>query len=408
LIFFFIHRFNDIDHITPIIYRISKDTNYKIKVWCLNPFYDISKDYRLVFLKSSLKIDVEYFFKGFSSSLFHTIFSFLLCKKTGKKLSSVIAIFSQKFNLFNKLIFHLIYGEKWVEKLFEKYRPNLLVLDNTAAASSVYNMKSINKIAKKQIIPKISLPHGVPLFTKHPKSYDNAKRGLFNNDCEKIILPSKRWMKECVEFGVPSEKLDVIGVARHCKEWEEILQKIVPWNKWLDLKGQNKLKVVYMDMGPDRYHKFKKIAEDTISLINGIDFVHLLYKPHTRSNIANLKIPSGVEIVTNINSHNLIKWSDVVIGMSSSIILGVLMQKKTYISPTFFREIKMVHEEYGASWMVKDHNELIKALNTIYKNPNYEACSKESIDKFLTEIVYAGKKDHDVLGHYKDLLCSYL
>ena len=86
------------------------------------------------------------------------------------------------------------------------------------------NMKSINKIAKKQIIPKISLPHGVPLFTKHPKSYDNAKRGLFNNDCEKIILPSKRWMKECVEFGVPSEKLDVIGVLLLEIEEEDLIK----------------------------------------------------------------------------------------------------------------------------------------------------------------------------------------
>ena len=408
MIFFFIHKFNDIDHIAPIIYRISKDTDYKIKVWCLNPFYDISKDYRLNFLKSNLLIDVEYFFKGISLSFFHKIFSFLLCKETGKKLSSLLTIFSQKFNFINNLIFHKIYGKKWVEKLFAKYKPELLVFDNTAVASSVYNMRSISKIAKKQKIPKISLPHGVPLFVKHPKSYDNAKKGLFNNNCEKIILPSKRWMKECIEFGVPSEKLDVIGIARHCKEWEEILQKIVPWDKSLDSKGQDKLKVVYMDMGPDRYHKFQKIAEDTISLINGIDFVHLLYKPHTRSNRANLKIPIDVEIVTNINSHNLIKWSDVVIGMSSSIILGVLMQKKTYISPTFFREIKMVHEEYGASWMVNDHSELIKALSTIYKNPNYQACSEESIDKFLTEIVYAGKKEHDILGDYKDLLCSYL
>jgi hypothetical protein len=256
--------------------------------------------------------------------------------------------------------------------------------------------------------PKIGLPHGIPLFTKHPKSYDNAKKGLFNNDCEKIILPSKRWMKECIEFGVPSEKLDVIGVARHCKEWESILKKIVPWNKCLDLKGQDKLKVVYMDMGPDRYHKFKKIAEDTISLISGLDFVHLLYKPHTRSNRVNLKIPSDVEIVTNINSHNLIKWSDVVIGMSSSIVLGVLMQGKTYISPTYFRKIKMAHEEHEACWTVNSIKELEEALIKLKRNPSYKPYNYKNIENFLTEIVYAGEKNKDVLGAYEELILSYL
>lgn len=408
MIYFFIHRFNDIDHLTPIIYRVRKDTEYMIKVFCLNPFYDISKDFRLDYLSNELKIEVNYIYKAIYPSLFHRILGFIICKNTGKKISSAFALLTNKSKFFNKLIFYNVFGYKWVSKLFDKNNPDLLVLDGTAVASSVYNMKSISKISKKQLIPKISLPHGVPLFVHHPKSYDNAKKGLLKNDCDKIILPSNRWMKECIEFGIPSKNLDVIGVARHCKEWEEILQEIVPWDKSLDSKGKSKLKVVYMDMGPNRYNKYQHIAEKTLSLINKLSFVHLLFKPHTRSNRANLAIPKDVEIVTNINSYNLIKWADVIIGMSSSIILGVLMQGKTYISPTFFRDIKMVHEEYGASWMVKDHDELIEALNILHNNPKYEAYSKESVDNFLTEIVYAGKKDGDILGYYRDLITSYL
>ena len=408
MIFFFIHRFNDIDHLTPVIYRINKDTDYNIKVWCLNPFYDITADYRLTYLRNKKNIEIDYLYKGLYPSLLHRILSFFLCKKTGKKFSSAFAILSQKIKLINKLIFHLIYGEKWVKKLFTKFKPDVIVLDGTAASSLVYNMQSINDIAKKESIPKISLPHGVPLFVKHPKSYDNAKKGLLKNDCNKVILPSKRWMNECIEFGVPKHKLDVIGVARHCEEWEKILQDIVPWDNFLDNIGQNRLKVVYMDMGPDRYEEFKPIVEKTLKKIQSLDFIHLLFKPHTRSNKANLTLPENVKNVQSINSHNLIKWADVVIGMSSSIVLGVLMQGKTYISPKFFRKKKMVHEEHGACWTVNSIKELEEALIKLKSNPSYKPYNSENIENFLTEIVYAGEKNKDVLGAYEGLILSYL
>ena len=171
-------------------------------------------------------------------------------------------------------------------------------------------------------------------------------------------------------------------------------------------KGKDKLKVVYMDMGPNRYDEFKPIAEETLRKISSLDFVHLLLKPHTRSNRANLALPDNVENVRSINSHNLIKWADVVIGMSSSIILGVLMQNKVYISPTYFRQIEMVYEEHGACWMVDSIDELENALITLKEDPTFKPYSQKSIDNFLTEIVYAGEKDKDVLGSYKELILS--
>ena len=112
--------------------------------------------------------------------------------------------------------------------------------------------------------------------------------------------------------------------------------------------------------------------------------------------------------VQSINSHNLIKWADVVIGMSSSIVLGVLMQGKTYISPKYFRKKKMVHEEHGACWTVNSIKELEEALIKLKSNPSYKPYNSENIENFLTEIVYAGEKNKDVLGAYEGLILSYL
>jgi hypothetical protein len=406
-IIFFIHRFNDIDHLTPIIYRIAKDTDYKILILSLSPYYDLYDDYRFKYLKENYKVTVNYIYKALYPSIFHQIFSYFYCRDTGKKLSTVLLILSNNSKWFNKLIFKTIYGEKWCKKLFNKYRPSVLVFDGTAAASKVYNVLALDSVSKDNSIPRISLPHGAPLFSKHPKSYDNAKRGLLKNDCNIVVLATNRWMKECIEFGIRLGKNHkVLGVARHCKEWENILQEIVPWDVDLDNKGKGKLKVVYMDMGPNRYEEFKSVVEETLNRINALGFVHLLFKPHTRSNRANLLIPENVENVKDLNSHNLIRWADVVIGMSSSIMLGVLMQNTVYVSPTYFRRIKMVYEEHNACWMVDSIDELEKALIKLHDAPSYRPYSQRSVDSFLTEIVYAGEKDKDVLGAYKDLIIT--
>jgi hypothetical protein len=408
MLIFFINKFNDIDHIVPIVYKLSKDTNKTIHVFCINPFFDISNDYRLNFLKNDIGVNVEYIYKSLNKFSFSGILSYFLCKDTGKKFSSLIVILSNKWKWLSKIIFERIYGEKWCRNFLNKYNSHLLILDGTTAASKTYNFAAIETIADEKLIPKISIPHGVPLFSQHPKSYDNAKAGINKNNCDLIVSASNRWMQECIEFGISPEKLKVIGVARHCKEWENILQDIVPWDQSLDSTPQEKLKVVYMDMGPDRYDEFKPIAEETLRIINSLDFVHLLFKPHTRSNRANLDLPFNVENVHHINSHNLIKWADVVIGMSSSIILGVLMQNKVYISPTYFRKVEMIYEEHGACWAVDSPEELKKALVSLKEKPSFKPYSQENINNFLTEIIYAGEKDKDVLESYKKVIFSLL
>ncbi|MDB4037916.1 hypothetical protein N9519_02605 [Candidatus Thioglobus sp.] len=408
MLIFFINKYNDIDHIVPIIYKVSNETNKTIHVFCINPFNDISNDYRLNFLKNDIGVNVEYIYKSVNKLSVPGILSFFLCKDTGKKFSSLISLLCNNWIWFSKLIFKNIYGEKWCRNFFDKYKSHILILDGTTAVSKTFNFSAIETVANERSIPKISLPHGVALYSKHPRTYDNAKADLNKNNCEVIVSPSYRWMQECIDFGISPEKLKVVGVARHCKEWETVLQDIVPWEESLDRTPKGKLKVVYMDMGPNRYEEFKPIAEKTLRVINSLDFVHLLFKPHTRSNRANLEIPVNVENVHHINSHNLIKWADVVIGMSSSIILGVLMQNKVYISPTYFRRVDMIYEEHGACWAVDSEDELKKALISLKENPSLKPYSQESINNFLTEIIYAGEKDKDVLKSYKELIFSFL
>ena len=52
MILFFLNRFNDIDHIVPIIHRVAQESEYKITIVALNLFIDIQSDFRIKFIKN--------------------------------------------------------------------------------------------------------------------------------------------------------------------------------------------------------------------------------------------------------------------------------------------------------------------------------------------------------------------
>ena len=64
---FFVREFNDIDHITPIVWKMKQD-DYPVAVYCLNPKYDLHHDYRLRFLRKQ-GVKVNYIFDEFGRAL---------------------------------------------------------------------------------------------------------------------------------------------------------------------------------------------------------------------------------------------------------------------------------------------------------------------------------------------------
>ena len=77
---FFVRAFNDIDHMTPVVWKMYKD-GYPVTVYCINPEYGIESDYRLHFLKK-LGIRVDYIYKDFNKELglFHRMIRFLFLR----------------------------------------------------------------------------------------------------------------------------------------------------------------------------------------------------------------------------------------------------------------------------------------------------------------------------------------
>ncbi len=439
MVVFFVHRFNDIDHLTPVIYKLAVDTTEKILVLSLNLDCGIFDDFRLKYLEQFQNVRIDSLQRTKNKIFYYQILGQVICNSyVGGTFISNTQFIKRKLSLghfsFRQVVYGVfrlflgginavirnskvctesirkIYGERWANQFFDQYRPSVLVFDHAATSGKPGSMsdkspvKDLLNIAKSRRVPTISLPHGVPLFVKHPVQYDRRKQDYARDRCDWTILQHHGWMEECREFGLDLAKVRVVGLARYCNEWASILRTIVPVDSSLINKGQNKLKVVYMDTGPDNYAERKIYAAEAIDKVAKMDFVHLIYKPHTRNNRAHLSLPSTVENAERSNSVNLVKWCDVVIGMHSSIVIEVLTQGKAYISSRYFRIEEMIHEKYGACWIVDSLEELISALEKLNKNRNYRPYSDINVRKFLTDIVYAKKDVDDVLGAYQEVI----
>ena len=81
MILFFIRRYNDIDHIAPVIYKISSSTNEKLIVLCLNPSLPIKEDYRLRFLRKNYGVKIDYLYNFFTINITQKIIGMLLINK---------------------------------------------------------------------------------------------------------------------------------------------------------------------------------------------------------------------------------------------------------------------------------------------------------------------------------------
>ena len=418
----------------PIVYRMAKDTKEEIAVLSLNPFYDISNDFRLNYLKDKYNIPISYLYNYYAPSLLYKFLGNLVCStylggsfiknlsvcflsfnlnsiKLRKFQESVFFLMSGlfrgimiRFKLFEKFI-KKFFNKKWAEGLFKSIKPSILIFDPVSQLR-LYNVASLLWTAKRLGIPTIDVPHGMPIYVNHPPLYKRAWRDLIKTDKDYQVVNHRFWKDECVNNGFNREKITVLGSARFCKEWENILYQIMPPDISLNDKGAGKTKVVYMDRGGDRHGKYKGIVEDSINKIENLDFVHLLFKPQTRSNKLVVDLLPSVEI-SYCNSVNLIKWSDVAIILQSSIMIEALFQNKVVIYPRFFHGDETLFGAFKACWIVDSYEELEDALKTLKKNPTYRPYSDRDIKKFLTEIVYNSEYEQDILGDYKDFILEF-
>jgi len=415
---FFIRDFNDIDHITPIVWKM-KQGNYPVAVYCINPEYDIQSDYRLSFLKD-LGVKVDFIYNAFDQQLGwgHRIihFLFLRCLYIRKALDRDDP---QKRSFWSKTISRRVkktaywlydimrdkfYDIHNVKKFLEKSQARVLCFDWVRPRK--YVVKSFLKAAKAISIPTVALPHGVFLYTNDFVKTRSKKEGQLDryNDFNYVIVQNRLFKETILKSGVTEEKIFVLGSARYCKEWMAQNNEILPRKIKLRDDNSGNLKVVFMTTRPHYRIDVERMLK-TFNLLANLKGIDVMIKPHTRTgHEATMYADLPLANVADVSSVELCEWADVTLVIASSVIIETLIRRKPVLYLRYLHENTTEYEKMGACWILNSESELKEALLSLKDGQKDLPYSDENVNLWLTEIINGGRRERNVLQDYEQFI----
>jgi hypothetical protein len=413
---FFVRHFNDIDHITPVVWKMKQDS-YPVAVYCMNPRYDVWGDYRLCFLKSQ-GVTVDYLHHAFDQhrGRFHELLHariqkwYALQKRLAapkRKQSGLLSkLLGQMAGLlgtfFYKLTRSIYYDIRWARSILEHTAARAICFDHILPKRYVVN--SFLKAAREMSIPALSLPHGVLLYTNEktkPKSTDERRIAKFS-PYDFILVPNQLRKEVLIRAGVAEKKIFVLGSARYCGEWLDQNKTILPRVIAPNTDTSEKLKVVFMQSKPQCRVDVERMSK-TIGLLADLAEIETMLKPHTRAgdkgHIGEAKLPD----VSHVLTAELCEWADVLLVVGSSVITEALMQGKPVLYLKYLHENTTLFEDLGACWIISDETELKQALLALQQNKTDIPYGADNITEFISQVVYGGGR-RDVLADYEHFI----
>ena len=417
---FLVRAFNDIDHITPIVWKMSRD-DYPVAVYCINPEYDVKSDYRLNYLKE-LGVEVDLIYNHFDQNLgrLHRFMrrlmlrSFTAKKKLDGGTRQISSAFSRMLGklagaagkLFYMLMRLMFYNENWAQNILEQSDVKVLCFDWMRPNQFVGNV--LLTAAKNMSIPTLALPHGVFIYTNDSIAIESRPMETFEklNRYDYVIVQNQLYKQIMAKSGLAKTKIHLLGSARYCNEWIEQNKKISPRKIIANSKNTTKLKIVFMTT-KIRWRVNAERMLKTFEMLSNYDGIELLIKPHTRTKKeATLYERLPLAIVSDVSSVELCEWADVVMVIGSSIILEPLIQGKPVLYLKYLHENTTLYEEFGACWTIQNEEELKKALSLLQADKKTVPYSDEDVKRFISDIVNGGPQKRDVLKDYEQFIMN--
>ena len=418
---FCVRHFNDIDHIAPVVWKM-KQEDYPVAVYCINPKYNVDADYRLHFLKKQ-GVTVDSIYNAFDLKLnavhhaMRSVFQWFSAdrKKSNsyehEKTSLLVSLSQITAGIIGRIFYELtrmgFYQTNWARFVLEQSEAQALCFDHIIPNRYVVNV--LLKAAKEKSIPTLAFPHGVYLYTNtfNKARFSSRQRFYKFNRFDYVIVQNHLRKDVLVSSGIAREKIVVLGSARFCGEWIAKNKKIMP--RMIDSTGRDpkKLRVVFMPSKPRCKIDVERM-HTTIDLLASLREIEAVVKPHTRIGreahlFDNMQLPNVAHVLTS----ELCEWADVVLIIGSSVITEALMQGKPVLYLKYLHANTMLFEESGACWTIHNEAELEQALQSLRIENMAVPYGDENVNRYLSEVVYGGQNNTDVLKDYVKFITNH-
>ena len=258
--FFFLRHNNDIDHMTPVLYKWLSTENIPTDI-IITTSPKFLNDYRINTLKKFKNANIFYINDLFKKYSLPYLFNLLYFKYDG-----VFDSLFKKYKLLNNLANRII--RRIGHKILKGENKGIVVFDWIV----IHFVQQMIKIAKEKNFTTISLPHGDAPYSTIMESIEEL-----NLDCHKashktmtafdyVVVPN-HFVRRRHEGTMEMDRVKMLGSPRYCEEWMNILLKLItPFKADGD---ENKLKIVFF-LRNLNYPIFWEEVVRTIKLI----FVH--------------------------------------------------------------------------------------------------------------------------------------
>lgn len=411
---FFLRHYNDIDHVTPVIFKWV-DSGHRCDVVLLGKKKFIL-DYRIEFLRKLNGVRVVHIHELLSRVEF-----------IRWRLQMLMLVRSAHDSVFSPLVkyFNRVYDFKKREPVwqcvtncllkycFKEGEQGVVAFDWIERNSyiCVEWVETFVSMARNMGLGTVSLPHG-----DSPHASQLIRRGewVLEPDTsfsaagifDRVVVPNELCSVRFRSL-FDNRRIAVLGSPRYCDEWLAKLATFLPPSPLPQL--DSRLKVV-MFLRKANYTTFWEEVGEVVQMIAAFPGVELAIKPHTRggwkqslTNDAKLRRLPNVSMVDDtVHSIHLLDWADVSIDLATSVVYEAVKARKPVMAADYLHTGRSAAAVFMPETELRCRDDVYERIAGFLSNGCEDYYIEEHRLRFLQEMIDVGGVD--VLDRYVRLL----
>lgn len=345
---FFLRHYNDIDHITPVIYKWAA-SGHQCDVILIGSAKFL-RDYRILFLQQLSSVRVAHIREvlGWRDFIHWRLQMYMLTGNVRRLplLGTLARRASERYDQERRSLLWQKTTEIVLNRCFQQMNGGVITFDWVERNSviSVEWIKILIDNAHARGINVISLPHGDSPHVNQLIRRGERKIGpdtVFSNanifDC--LVVPNELCAKRFRPF-LDEQKIAVLGSPRFCEEWLTKLAEILPPSPIAS--SESRLKIVLF-LRKANFTTFWEEVAEIVRMIAAFPGTEIIIKPHTRSgwkqsltkDASIMKLPNVSIADDHAHSAHLMNWADIIIDLATSVVFESVRAKQPVLAADY-------------------------------------------------------------------------
>jgi len=409
---FFLRHYNDIDHITPVIYKWT-DSGHSCDVILIGSA-KFRSDFRIGFLSKLDGVRVCHISELLPRLEFiRWRLQMVISTRHRSIIGPYISILAQIYNAKKREPFWRHVTRRLLAHSFEGIDEGVVAFDwiERNSVISVEWVEMVVSMAHAKGFRVVSLPHG-----DSPHANQLIRRGEWSlkpdntfsaaRMFDKVVVPNELCAVRFRPF-LDDRVLTVLGSPRYCDEWLTKLAKFLPASPLT--QSDSKLKVAIF-LRKSNFTTFWEEVLEVVQMIAAFKGIEILIKPHTRTGRKQpltkdakiLRLPNVSIAGDNIHSIHILNWADVIIDIATSVTFEAVKTNKPVLAADYLHAGRSTIADFMPETELRCRDDVYKKIEGFLSNGCDSFYIEEHRLRFLKEMIDI--IEPDVLPHYVTLL----